>query len=177
MPKTFQVLLKWRNFVKSGHSVTVNKLFTRQSKFVRLSLTGNHFEMTKFHSRNLSTCSSSEHSLFIDRNLNCSLHHRHLNKQTVHWFGLPTFVDTSSYVASHHETSFGAECWASVLICHRLRAIACIAAGLHTMANERSIFLDVCGLQTVFKQHSHQGRLCLVKWLFVYWKKKYFFSK
>ena len=77
MPKTFQVLLKWRNFVKSGHSVTVNKLFTRQSKFVRLSLTGNHFEMTKFHSRNLSTCSSSEHSLFIDRNLNCSLHHRH----------------------------------------------------------------------------------------------------
>ena len=49
MPKTFQVLLKWRNFVKSGHSVTVNKLFTRQSKFVRLSLTGNHFEMTKFH--------------------------------------------------------------------------------------------------------------------------------
>ena len=140
MPKTFQVLLKWRNFVKSGHSVTVNKLFTRQSKFVRLSLTGNHFEMTKFHSRNLSTCSSSEHSLFIDRNLNCSLHHRHLNKQTVHWFGPHTFVDTSSYVASHHKTSFGAECWASVLICHRLRAIACIAAGLHTMANERSIF-------------------------------------
>ena len=43
--------------------------------------------------------------------------HRHLNKQTAPWPGLPAFVDTSSYVTSHHQTSFNPLYGASVLIC------------------------------------------------------------
>ena len=48
-------------------------------------------------------------------------HNGHLDKKTAHWPGLPVFVDSSSYVASHHKTSFGAECEASVLICPRIQ--------------------------------------------------------
>ena len=47
---------------------------------------------------------------------------KYLNKKTGNWPGVPAFVDTSSYVASHHKISFGAECGASVLICPQIQS-------------------------------------------------------
>ena len=66
--------------------------------------------------------------------MSVSYFHRHLNRLLIG----PAFVDTSSYVASLHKTSFGTECGASVLIYPRYKAIVCKAAGLPTMADERN---------------------------------------
>jgi len=53
-------------------------------------------------------------------------------------------VYSSSLVANHCKTNFGTECGASVLICPRMQRYGFYtAAGPPTIANEKSISLDV----------------------------------
>ena len=70
-----------------------------------------------------------------------AINYRHLRKIDRSFARPAAFVDTSSYVASHHshyEAHLCAVCMAIVLICPWIQ---CQAAGLPTMANEQSISL------------------------------------